>query len=142
MIPGITLTDGVTTIVVAPMNLRIQLEEPTKPYVDRVMEGVNDDQPGFNAAAEQVILACAQRNHPNLTQAQLREVMDAADLGPLLIAVLTKSGFKPRPLGMAASPQAAASPSPAPVSSATSSTPPDGSPTTSSTDSPGPITQS
>lgn len=142
MIPGIQLTDGVTTIVVAPMNLRIQLEEPTKPYVDRVMEGINDDQAGFNAAAEQVVLACAQRNHPNLTQAQLREVMDAADLGPLLIAVLTKSGFKPRPLGLTESPPVAASPSPEPALSATSSTPPAGSPTTSSTDSPGPITQS
>ena len=134
MIPGITLTDGVTTIVVAPMNLRIQFDEATKPYVDRVLDGIKDDPATFNEAAEQVILACAQRNTPNLKLEQLREVVDAADLGPLLVAVLNKSGFKPRPLGEVPRAAAAASPSPAPASSDTSSTQPDGFLTTSSTD--------
>lgn len=131
MIPGITLTDGVTTVVVAPMNLRIQFDDATKGDVDRVMAGVNDDPNGFRDAAINVILACARRNHPALTREQLMEVLDAADLGPLLAAVLTKSGFEPRPLGSPA--RAQQSQSPAQPSSANSSTPPDGFPTTSST---------
>lgn len=145
MIPGIELTDGATRLVVAPMNLRIQLEEPTKADVDRVRQGVAGDVPGFEEAAIRVLLACTQRNHPDATRAQLLEMVDSADLLPLLIAILNKSGFEPRPLTdprartTEAAP-AAATPSPAPASSDSSSTPPDGSPTTSSTDSPGATT--
>lgn len=133
MIPGITLSDGVATIVVAPMNLRIQFGDDTKADVERVMAGMKDDPAGFNEAAERVVLACAQRNHPSLKLDQLRDVLDAADLGPILVSVLTKSGFNPRPLGTTAALAVAASPSPAPVSSGTSQPPSDGSQTTSST---------
>lgn len=143
MIPGIELTDGATRLVVAPMNLRIQLEEPTKADVDRVRQGVGSDVPGFEAAAINVLLACTQRNHPDATRGQLLELIDSADLFPLLIAVLNKSGFEPRPLTMTratGTQEAAPSPSPAPASSDASSTPPDGFLTTSSTASPGAIT--
>lgn len=138
MIPGIELTDGATRLVVAPMNLRIQLEEPTKADVERVRKGPGDDVPGFEAAALNVLLACTKRNHPDATREQLLEMIDSADLFPLLVAVLNKSGFEPRPLTLprektTEARPASPSPSPAPASSDSSSTPPDGSLTTSST---------
>jgi hypothetical protein len=133
MIPGIELTDGVTTIVVAPMNLRIQLEDDTKEDVDLVMSGDRSDPAKYQNAAINVILACARRNQPSLKREQLLEVIDFADLTPLLVSVLTKSGFKPRPLGSSAAVAPAPSPSPAPASSDSSSMQLDGSQTTSST---------
>lgn len=98
-IPGVTISNGVTTIVVAPMNLRIQFDDDTKGDVDLVMQGSKDDPKAFQQAAINVILACARRNHPQLSRDQLLDVLDAADLGPLLVAVLTKSGFTSQPLG-------------------------------------------
>ena len=135
MIPGIELKAGATTIIVAPMNLRIQLEEPTKTDVDRVRRGVDNDVASFEQAAINVLLACARRNHPELSREQLLDAVDAADLLPMLVAVLNKSGFEPRPLSMGApTPERQPpDPSPAPASSESSLTPPDGSPTTSST---------
>ena len=136
MIQGIELKSGVTTIVVAPLNLRLQFEEPTKSDVDRVRKGIDDDVASFEVSAVNVLLACARRNHPELTREQLLDAIDAADLFPLLIAVLNKSGFEPRPLGptlATASQAVTANPSLAPASSDSSSTQQDGSPTTSST---------
>ena len=138
MIPGIELSNGATTLIVAPMNLRIQLEEPTKSDVERVRQGTGDDVAGFEAAAINVLLACTKRNHPDATRDQLLDLIDSADLFPLLVAVLNKSGFEPRPLTVPREKATQASipapsPSPAPASSGSSSTPPDGSPTTSST---------
>lgn len=134
MIPGITLTNGVTTIVVAPMNLRIQFDEETKTDVELVTSGEKQDAKAFTQSAINVVLACARRNHPTLTREQLFDVMDAADLGPTLVSVLYKSGFKPRPLensGEASS--QAPSPSPAAELSDSSSTQPAGPAITSST---------
>lgn len=138
MIPGIELSNGATRLVVAPMNLRIQLEEPTKADVERVRQGPGSDIPGFEVAALNVLLACTLRNHPDATREQLLDLIDSADLFPLLVAVLNKSGFEPRPLTwprerVTEAPPANPSPSPAPASSDSSSTPPAGSPTTSST---------
>ena len=133
-IPGITLTNGATTITVAPMNLRIQFDDETKDDVALVTSGEKQDAKAFTLAAINVVLACARRNHPNLTREQLLDVMDAADLGPTLVAVLYKSGFKPRPLASSGeTSNEAPSPSPAPESSASSSTEPAGPVTTSST---------
>jgi hypothetical protein len=98
-IPGVTLSNGATTITVPPMNLRILFDEATKDDVDLVMRGSKDDPKVFQQAAINVILACARRNHPQLSRDQLLDVLDAADLGPLLVAVLTKSGFTSLPLG-------------------------------------------
>ncbi len=133
MIPGIELTDGVTTIVVAPMNLRIQLDDDTKDDVDLVMSGDRSDPAKYQNAAINVILACARRNQPALKREQLLDVIDFADLTPLLVSVLTKSGFKARPLGSSAVTAATPSQSLAPASLDNSSTQQDGSQTTSST---------
>jgi hypothetical protein len=101
MIPGITLTDGVTTLVVAPVNLRIQFDEATKDDFECVAKGSGSDAAAYTQSAISLLLACARRNHPTATREQLLELVDFADLGPLLGAVLTKSGFTPRPLGEA-----------------------------------------
>lgn len=131
MIPGIQLSNGATTITVAPMNLRIQFDETLKDDVDRVMQGSKDDPKAFQQSAITVILACARRNHPELSRDQLLDVLDSADLGPVLVSVLTKSGFKPRPLET--EPVVAANPSLAAASSDSSSTELAGPSTTSST---------
>lgn len=131
MIPGVTLTNGATTITVAPMNLRIQFDETLKDDVDRVMQGSKDDPKAFQQSAITVILACARRNHPELSRDQLLDVLDSADLGPVLVSVLTKSGFKPRPLEI--EPVVAVNPSLAAASSDSSSTELAGPSTTSST---------
>lgn len=131
MIPGVTISNGVTTIVVAPMNLRIQFDEATKDAVDIVLEGRGDDPKAYQQAAIEVILACARRNHSELTREQLYDVLDYADVRPLLLSILSKSGFKPRPLEQ--SRPEVASPSPAAASSDSSSTEPAGPSTTSST---------
>ena len=128
MIPGITLTDGITTLVLAPINLRIQFDDATKDDFERVASGSKDDPAAYTQSVINLLLACARRNHPSATREQVLDVVDFADLGPLLGAVLMKSGFTPRPLG-----QAKAIPSPEPASSPSSTPLPDGSPTTSST---------
>lgn len=134
MIPGVTLTNGATTITVAPMNLRIQFDDETKADVELVTSGEKQDAKAFTQAAINVVLACARRNHPTLTREQLFDVMDAADLGPTLVSVLYKSGFKPRPLESSGeSSNQAQSPSPAAELSDRSSTQPAGLATTSST---------
>jgi hypothetical protein len=98
-IPGIQLSNGATTIVVPPMNLRIYFDESTKDDVELVLQGSKEDPKAFSLAAINVILACARRNHPELSREQLCDVLDSADLAPLVVAVVTKSGFKPQPLG-------------------------------------------
>lgn len=127
MIPGIEVSDGVRSFTVAPMNLRIMLCEPTKEYVDRISQGVNGDPASFNDAAVNLILACAQRNQPSLKREDVLEAVDAADLGPLVVQVMTKSGMTPRPLMPATTP----SPRPEPASSDSSSAQPGGTLTTS-----------
>src|SRR6185437_3854882 len=141
MRPGITLTDGTTTIVVPPMNLRIQTDEENEQHLDRIFRGDITDGKAFTNSCITILLACARLNHPDLKRETLLDVVDAADLGKLVSSVLSKSGFKPRPLEeTSAEQEAPANPPPAPASSDSSSITPDGSPTTSSTDSPGAIT--
>lgn len=130
MIPGVTLTNGATTITVAPMNLRIQFDDDTKDAADIVLDGRNDDPKAYQKAAVDIILACARRNHPELSRETLYEVLDYADIRPTLLSVLSKSGFKPRPLAESPTP---ASASPAPTSLGNSSTEQAGPSTTSST---------
>lgn len=132
MRPGITLTDGTTTIVVPPMNLRVQFDEEIEPHLTRIFAGDIGDGRAYMESCIALLLACGRLNHPDLKRETLLDLVDSADLGRLVSAVLSKSGFKPRPLGEAEQ-EAPANPSPAPASSASSSTPPDGSPTTSST---------
>lgn len=131
MIHGIELTNGVTTITVAPQNLRIYFsDEATKAREDAASGTLTGDE--FLKVMERNILACARRNHPNLTLEELREVLDTADIERVNAWCMKKSGLQSGPLAVAAD-GAAASPSPAPNSSGTSSTPQAGSPTISST---------
>ena len=130
---GISLTDGTTTLVVPPMNLRIQFDDEIKPHLDRIFAGDISDGHAYMDSCVALLLACARLNHPDLKRETLLDLIDAADLGKLVNAVLRKSGFAPRALGEASAEQEAASLSPAPASLDSSSTPPAGSPTTSST---------
>lgn len=125
MIPGIVIGYGAAALTVAPVNLRIQFEtnkddfalaqKSDLPEEDRVM------------AMMRIMLACVHRNDPSATMAQLMDAVDTADLPQLFSAILTKSGFQPRPLGV--------TPTSDPLnlgnSSAGLSLTPDGSPTTS-----------
>lgn len=132
MFPGIELSDGVTTIVVAPVSLRMQFDEPYKAHVDRIMQGVGDDRQSFNESAVEVLLACARRNHPTLQRSQLLDLMDFADLGKMLTWAMTKSGMvSKRPLDQTTKPLEI--PSLDQASSDSSSTQPAGPSTTSST---------
>lgn len=137
MRPGITLTDGTTTIVVPALNLRISTDPEYMPLLDRITSGnisTAEDREAYAEACIVILLACARLNHPDLKRETLLDLVDSADLGKLISSVLFKSGYKPRPLGEASLEQdAPASLSPAPASSGSSSMPPDGSPTTSST---------
>lgn len=99
IIPGIQLSNGATTIVVPPMNLRIYFDEATKDDVELVLQGSKENPLAYQQAAINVVLACARRNHPEISREQLYEVLDSADLGPLVVAVVTKSAFKPQVLG-------------------------------------------
>ena len=99
LIPGITLNLGGTDYIVPPMNLRIQLTEPTRTAVQTIQSGTADTAE-FVEAALVVILACAQRNYPDMTRDQLLDI-DFGDVSPLVVALMTKSGFNPRPLGQA-----------------------------------------
>lgn len=128
MIPGsLELTNGVTTVHVAPENLRIYWsEESVKGRADAEAGTLSPDD--LVRVMQNTILACARRNHPELTMEQLCEVLDVADIVRVHSWVKTKSGLTQPPLG-----QSAGTTSPAPTSSGTSSTPQDGSPTTSST---------
>lgn len=131
MIHGLELTNGKTTITVAPQNLRIYFsDEATKAREDAAAGTLKGD--GFLKVMERNILACARRNHPDLTLDELREVLDTADIERVHTWCMTKSGLQIGPLAAAAV-APAASPSPAPSSSDTSSPQPVGSPTTSST---------
>lgn len=99
IIPGTQLSNGATTIVVPPMNLRIYFDESTKDDVELVMRGSKEDPKAYQQAAINVVLACARRNHPELSREQLYEVLDSADLAPLVVAVVTKSPFRPQAPG-------------------------------------------
>ena len=126
---SIPISNGKTTLYVAPQNLRIYFsEEATKVREDLEAGRVKGDE--SVRVAERSILACVRRNHPTCTLEELREVLDTADIWKLHAWVMTKSGLKPGPLAEGAG---ASSPSAAPTSSGTSSTPPAGSQTTSST---------
>lgn len=98
MIPGIEITDGVRTLTVAPMNLRILLCEPTKALVDRVTAGPGGDVADFQNAATDLLLACIKRNHPEATRDDLLDMVNVGDLVTLISGVMTQSGLKPRPL--------------------------------------------
>ena len=128
MIDGIKLTLGGVDYTIPPMNLRIQLTEPTKSAVQKIQSG-DSDTAAFVEAALDVILACAQRNYPDLTRDTLLDI-DFGDVSPLVVSLMTKSGFNPRPLGQAlpdataaaqepvqAAPEATPAPSTAPTSS-------------------------
>ena len=128
MIPGITLTDGITTLVMAPINLRIQFDDATKGDFERVVSGSKEEPAAYTQSVISLLLACVRRNHPSATREQVLDLVDFADLGPLLGAVLMKSGFTPSPLG-----ETKASPKAEPASSPSSTPQPDGSLTTSST---------
>lgn len=130
MIPGIPVNFGGTDYVLPPMNLRIQLEEPTKSDVELLQKNNAADQSQFLNAAVNVILACAKRNYPDISRDTIIDGVDSGDLPGLVVALLTKTGFTPRPL---ASPATATNLSPEPASSASSMAPLDGSLTTSST---------
>lgn len=127
MIPGIELSNGVTTITVAPENLRIYFSDESTKLREKVKDMTEEE---VLHAMERTVLSCARRNHPELTLEQLRDVLDIGDLGKIHTWCKTKSGLQIGPLvaGAGATPN----PSPAPTSSDTSSTQPAGSPTTSS----------
>lgn len=132
MIPdSIQITDGTTTLHIAPENLRIYFSEAATKLRERAQraELAGDE---LLRAMEETILACARRNHPELTLEKLRDVLNVAEIGKIHNWVKTKSGLEsgaPRPLDQGG----AASPSAAPSSLDTSSTQPAGSQTTSST---------
>lgn len=102
MIQGKQIGSGSDAITVAPMNLRIQLET-CKDELALIGEGDGHSPQERIRAALTIILACAKRNHPDLTEAQLCEQLDSADVWPLMNWVFTKSGFREVPL--APSPQ-------------------------------------
>ena len=125
MIPGITIGYGATALTVAPVNLRIQFESNKDDFVlARKPDATEDDR---LMAMVRIILACVQRNDPAATVTQLMEAIDTADLPELFGAILTKSGFQPRPLGVTPTSDQSNSDN----SSAGSSPTPDGSQTTS-----------
>jgi len=97
MIPGKEIGSGSDAITVAPMNLRIQLET-CKDELALIGKGDAHTPEERIRAALKIILACAQRNKPELTEAQLCEQLDSADVWPLMNWVFTKSGFREVPL--------------------------------------------
>ena len=120
MIEGIKVSIGGTEYVIPPMTLRIQLCDPTKASVEKIQQGAESTAEFVDAALD-VILACAKRNYPDLERDVLMD-LDFADISPLVVSLMTKSGFAPRPLTppekVASAPTAPAAPSdPAPVPS-------------------------
>lgn len=97
---GITVNLNGTDYVVPPMTLRIQLEEPTSSDVELLQKG-GASQVEFANAAVNVLWACAKRNYPDMDRDAWLD-LDFGDLGNLVAAVMTKSGFAPRPLTPAA----------------------------------------
>lgn len=128
MISGIEVTDGTAIYTIAPMNLRIQLDTNAQDLAMLSADSATTDERFF--AGLNLLLACARRNHPQLTLDALKEAIDTADFMLLVNAVMTKSGFVSRPLAGRATTTA---PQPEPMSSDLSSAQQDGFPTTSST---------
>jgi hypothetical protein len=98
MIPGISINLCGTEYIVPPINLRIQLEEPTKSDLEMIEKGVSDGIVSFINAAVNIILACAKRNYPDMQRDTIIDGIDSGDLSSFVVALLTKTGFRPRPL--------------------------------------------
>lgn len=99
MIPGPKLTLGGTEYTVPPLPF-IALKTH-KAFLGRAMRGEVDPQTAlddFETMAECVYLAL-KRNHPELTQASLDEVLDMRNIAEAFQAVMQSVGFREKPAG-------------------------------------------
>ena len=105
---------------------------------ERALDALRPDGGVDPKEANKLLVAFAldilRRNYPEITEDELIDAAGMADIGAIIGAGLSQSGYSKRPLDQASQPPSA---SPEATSSAGSSTPPAGASTTSS-NSPGP----
>jgi hypothetical protein len=128
MIPGAVIKFGDTDYTVPPINLRVSY----LPEMDILCKPEGEVPFGeYVKAASTVLFALMQRNYPDMSRDAFNDLIDLPLLRPIITGMMQISGYGPRPL--VASPATESAPV-APISSDSSTAPPDGSPTTSSTD--------
>lgn len=117
MLPGTTVTLSGEDYIVPPLNLRVYYDVPedstekVNPNVTVVLNSTKHTPEEYTAATLALFLPTIQRNYPTFDRAKALEVVGYADCPGLVMAMLTKAGFKKKdPLE---SPPAAASAQPA-----------------------------
>jgi len=121
---GVRVETAFGEYTVPPVSLRTHFDTEAE---QEIISDVNSDPKAWTRAAIAFVLAVLRRNYPDLTEDQFFESASANDLGPIMIAAKSQSGYVQRPLVSGTSVSVVEN------SSDTSSTPPAGSPTTSST---------
>ncbi len=94
MIPGVTVAMGGRDWTVPPLTLG-QLRR-LMPKVRQLTEiGASMDEAQIGVLVE-IVAAALQRNYPEITAEAVESLLDLANAGPVLGAVLTGSGLKAR----------------------------------------------
>jgi hypothetical protein len=102
MIPGVTVAMGGQEWTVPPLTLgQLRRLMPKLRLLTEIGASMGEEQIGVLV---DIVAAALQRNYPEATAETVENLLDLANAGPVLNAVLTGSGLKPRgtPLGEAA----------------------------------------
>lgn len=94
MFNGTKIKIGEEEFIIPPISLgmlRNGLAEKFKEHDEVVANGA--DLFTLMPLRGEIILAAAQRNHPNLTEEKLFSYLDMRNIGPLWLSVLGASGF-------------------------------------------------
>lgn len=94
-IPGVAFNLGGNDFVLAPLNLlQVEAMEP-------VITGFKDaaDMQSVSKIAQQLVLASLSRNYPDITEDDVKQLLDVGQMNAAIAAVLGVSGYKMSPPG-------------------------------------------
>jgi hypothetical protein len=104
MIPGIAITMGGREWTVPPLTLgQLRRLMPKVRQLSEIGAQMGETQIGVLL---EIVASALQRNYPDVTPEMVEDLLDLGNAGPVLNAVLTGSGLRPRAnrLGEAAAP--------------------------------------
>lgn len=89
-IPGVTFNLGGIDFVLAPLNLmQVEAMEPV------IAEFKNAaDMQSVSKIAQQLVLASLSRNYPDITEDDVKQLLDIGQMNAAIAAVLGVSGYK------------------------------------------------